>query len=194
MADKRFGGFWRRLFAFFIDKIILYLVSLVLLLVGLLALELGGHTLGLVFSSGTIPRGMGLFPVLYIVTIIVTATAYFTWFHGATGQTPGKMLLGLRVIQTSGDQMTFGLAFLRYVGYLISCLFFLLGFLWIAFDRKKQGWHDKIAATLVVRVRYEPVIHPLHAAEIPPETPQPAAPEQPRSPAEKWLDKQGDIL
>jgi uncharacterized RDD family membrane protein YckC len=160
MTDKRFGGFWRRLFAYLIDNVILYIVSLVLLLVGLLALELGGNTLGRALSSGTIPRGMGVFPVVYVVTTIITGMGYFTWFHGATGQTPGKMLLGLRVIQTSGVRMTFGVAFLRCVGYLISGLFFWLGFLWIAF-------HDKIAATFVVRVRVEPVNHPLGVEEAP---------------------------
>jgi uncharacterized RDD family membrane protein YckC len=111
---------------------------------------------------------MGVFPVVYVVTTIITGMGYFTWFHGAAGQTPGKMLLGLRVIQTSGVRMTFGVAFLRCVGYLISGLFFWLGFLWIAFDGRKQGWHDKIAATLVVRVRYEPVNHSLGVEEAPP--------------------------
>jgi uncharacterized RDD family membrane protein YckC len=46
--------------------------------------------------------------------------------------------------------MTFGLAFLRWVGYLISTLAIYLGFLWIAFDRKARGWHDIIAGTVVV--------------------------------------------
>ncbi len=39
---------------------------------------------------------------------------------------------------------------LRYVSYFLSCIFFL-GFIWIAFDKKKQGWHDKIAGTVVVK-------------------------------------------
>ncbi len=52
--------------------------------------------------------------------------------------------------------MTFGVAFLRWVGSLISGLFLWLGYLWIAIDGRKQGWHDKIAATLVVRAENEP--------------------------------------
>ena len=47
--------------------------------------------------------------------------------------------------------MTFGLAFLRWVGYILSGIFLYLGFLWIAWDGRKQGWHDKIAGTVVVR-------------------------------------------
>ena len=46
--------------------------------------------------------------------------------------------------------MTLGIAFLRWVGAIVSGLVFMLGFVWIAFDGRKQGWHDKIAATLVI--------------------------------------------
>jgi uncharacterized RDD family membrane protein YckC len=151
MTDRLYGGFWRRLVAYAIDRIILYFVSLLLLATGLLALGRGGLSLGSIATTGDIPRGMGLFTLVYIVVTFVTDMIYFTWFHGSVGQTPGKMLLGLRVIQTSGEKMTFGFAFLRWVGALVSSLFLFLGYLWIALDGRKQGWHDKIAATLVVR-------------------------------------------
>jgi uncharacterized RDD family membrane protein YckC len=81
---------------------------------------------------------------------------YFTWFHGSNGQTPGKILLRLRVVQATGEPMTFGIAFLRWVGYVISKLAVYLGFIWIAFDRRKQGWHDKIAQTVVVNGKKMP--------------------------------------
>ncbi|MBU2054314.1 MAG: RDD family protein [Proteobacteria bacterium] len=155
MADKRFGGFWRRLFAYLIDKFILYLICLILFLVGLLVMELDVGAIDYFLSSGLLPNGTGSFTLTYIVAMLLMDMAYFTWFHGAAGRTPGKMLFGLRVIQTSGDPLTFGVAFLRWVGYLISGPLFFLGFLWIAFDGRKQGWHDKIAATLVVRTGYE---------------------------------------
>jgi uncharacterized RDD family membrane protein YckC len=156
MADNRFGGFWRRLLAFFIDKIILFLVSLILFLIGLLALALGGVSFGHFATTGNLPGRMGLFMAVYSITTFLTGMVYFTWFHGTIGQTPGKMLFGLRVIQISGEKMTLGIAFLRCVGYLVSGLVLWLGFIWIAFDGKKQGWHDKIAATLVIRVGNEP--------------------------------------
>jgi uncharacterized RDD family membrane protein YckC len=152
MADKRYGGFWRRWFAFAIDQAILYLLSLILLVVGLLARETGGSP-GLMFSVETVLDGTGSFALLHMLASLLTAAAYFTWFHGLTGRTPGKMLLGLCVVQASGEPMTPGVAFLRTVGYLISGLFFWLGFLWVAFDGRKQGWHDKIAATVVLRVQ-----------------------------------------
>ena len=154
MTGRRYGGFWRRLFAFLIDEAILYFVSLILFLIGLLALGLKGEMRGLVLSSlGDPAHGIGFFALLYIAASLLAGMIYFTGFHGIAGRTPGKMLLGLRVIQVSGDPITPGIAFLRWVGYLISGPLFCLGFLWIAFDGRKQGWHDKIAATLVIRWR-----------------------------------------
>ena len=156
MTDRQYGGFWRRLVAFLIDKAILYFVSLILFLIGLLALGLKGDMLGRVLASpADLTHGMGIFALLYLTASLLAGMTYFTWFHGIVGRTPGKMLLGLRVIQASGDPMTPGIAFLRWVGYLISGPVLCLGFLWIAFDGRKQGWHDKIAATLVIRERGE---------------------------------------
>ncbi|MHB9098838.1 MAG: RDD family protein [Syntrophales bacterium] len=172
MTGRQYGGFWRRYIAYLIDKVVLYLVSLFLLVVGILAL---GHRVSLdrIMATGDLPRGMGLFAVVYAVAMFITDMIYFTWFHGSVGQTPGKMLLGLRVIQASGEKMTFGIAFLRWVGSLVSALFLWLGYLWIAIDWKKQGWHDKIAATLVVRAGNEPDggSEPGAAAYPPPDSP-----------------------
>lgn len=154
MTGRRYGGFWRRLLAFLIDKVILYFVSLILFLIVLLALGLGGNIQGRILAAPEeLMQRIGVFALLYLAVSLLADMAYFTWFHGIAGRTPGKMLLGLRVIQASGDPITPGIAFLRWVGYLISGPVFCLGFLWIAFDDRKQGWHDKIAATLVIRFR-----------------------------------------
>jgi uncharacterized RDD family membrane protein YckC len=156
MTDRRYGGFRRRFFAFLIDKVILCFVSLILFLLGLLALGLRDDMMDSILASpADLTHGMGVFALLYLTASLLANMTYFTWFHGIAGRTPGKMLLGLRVIQASGDPMSPGIAFLRWVGYLISGPVLCLGFLWIAFDDKKQGWHDKIAATLVIRERYE---------------------------------------
>ena len=157
MTDRLYGGFWRRLVAYAIDKIILYFISLFLFLTALLSLGLsGGVSLGSIAATGDLPRGMGFYFVVYATATFITDMIYYIWFHGSVGQTPGKMLLGLRVIQASGEKMTFGVAFLRWVGTIASSLFLLLGYLWVAIDGKKQGWHDKIAATAVIRTASEP--------------------------------------
>jgi uncharacterized RDD family membrane protein YckC len=177
MTDRRYGGFWRRYIAYLIDKIVLYFASLFLLVVGILALGNGGVSLGRIMATGDIPCGMGLFTIVYAVALFITDMTYFTWFHGSVGQTPGKMVMGLRVIQASGDKMTFGVAFLRCAGSLASALVLWLGYLWIAIDGRKQGWHDKIAATLVVRAEDE-----LHERSSPAATVYPSPDSPPTAP------------
>ena len=93
-----------------------------------------------------------LFGPLYLFNTIITIV-YYTYFHGNTGQTPGEMICKLKVIAQNGDTLTYPRAFLRWVGYLISSLPFCLGFLWVAWDKNKQGWHDKIAGSYVISVK-----------------------------------------
>ena len=78
---------------------------------------------------------------------------YFTYFWSAAGkgQTFGSRALNIRVVKTDGSYLDYVSAFLRYVGFFISCVVFLIGVIWAAFDAQKQGWHDKIAGTYVVR-------------------------------------------
>ena len=84
---------------------------------------------------------------------ILLQAAYFTYFWSAAGkgQTLGSRALNIRVVKTDGSYLDYPGAFLRYIGFFISCLVFLLGVIWAAFDAQKQGWHDKIAGTYVVR-------------------------------------------
>ncbi|MFH1078689.1 MAG: RDD family protein [Pseudomonadota bacterium] len=150
MTEERFGGFWRRAVAYGIDKTILQIFYIILFIVGLLIRTIdqpAWHWMEMDLSDSF--PDVGVIWVYYLMALFLDMI-YFTWFHGAVGRTPGKMLLGLRVVQATGEPMTFGLAFLRWTGYLISKLVVYLGFIWIAFDRRKQGWHDKIAGTVVV--------------------------------------------
>jgi len=79
--------------------------------------------------------------------------AYFTYFWSAAGkgQTLGSRALNIRVVKTDGSYLDYVGAFLRYVGFFISCVVLLIGVIWAAFDAQKQGWHDKIAGTYVVK-------------------------------------------
>jgi uncharacterized RDD family membrane protein YckC len=66
--------------------------------------------------------------------------------------TLGKMAIGARIVDaTTGEAPTTRQDFIRYFGYLASLLPLGLGYLWIAFDPRKQGFHDKLANTVVVR-------------------------------------------
>ncbi len=144
MTAERFGGFWRRAVAYGIDKAILQIFYITLFVAELLIQ--GGN------QPDWYEMDMGVIWIYYLIALFLDMV-YFTWFHGSVGQTPGKMMLGLRIVQATGEPMTFGHAFLRWTGYLISKLAVYLGFIWIAFDRRKQGWHDKIAGTVVVTVK-----------------------------------------
>jgi uncharacterized RDD family membrane protein YckC len=79
--------------------------------------------------------------------------AYFTYFWSAAGkgQTLGSRALNIRVVKTDGSYLDYAGAFLRYIGFAVSCAVFLIGVIWAAFDAHKQGWHDKIAGTYVVK-------------------------------------------
>lgn len=150
MTEEHVGGFWRRSVAYGIDKMILQVFYIILFVAGLLIQ--GGdqpawHGMEMDLYESLV--GTGVIWIYYLMSLFLDMI-YFTWFHGTIGQTPGKMLMRLRVVQATGEPMTFGIAFLRWVGYLISTLAAYLGFIWIAFDRRKQGWHDKIAGTMVV--------------------------------------------
>ncbi len=81
-------------------------------------------------------------------TTIVIAYAFIFWI--LTGQTPGMMLMGLRVVSTDGGHVTFWRAVLRLLGYIISITLFFIGFFWVLGDDRRQGWHDKLAKTYVV--------------------------------------------
>ena len=98
----------------------------------------------------TDPARMATISALIWAFSIILNIAYFTYFHGSTGRTPGKSLMGLQVVSVQGTPLSYGTAFLRSVGYLVSSLVFCLGFIWIGFDKRKQGWHDKIAGTVVI--------------------------------------------
>jgi uncharacterized RDD family membrane protein YckC len=77
---------------------------------------------------------------------------YLVLLWSLLGATLGQKVLGLRVVNAAtGQNISIGRAIGRYFGYLISAFVLLIGLIWAAFDPRKQGWHDKIASTFVVR-------------------------------------------
>lgn len=119
-------GFWLRSWAAVCDTIIIMVVV---------------YTMLFAFSSGESLVISWVFPAV--------ATILFWMYAKAT---PGKMFIAAGVVDArTGDVITFRQGVLRYLGYFISMLPLFLGIFWVAFDPKKQGWHDKIAGTVVVR-------------------------------------------
>jgi uncharacterized RDD family membrane protein YckC len=82
----------------------------------------------------------------------LVALAYFAGMWAWKGTTVGGIVLGLKVARLDGQPVSFVVALVRGLACALSLFVFFLGFLWIIWDREKQGWHDKIAGTVVVRL------------------------------------------
>jgi uncharacterized RDD family membrane protein YckC len=145
-------GFWRRAGAGLLD-----LVAYTPLAFALVVLGPGP-------GYWQAPEEAGL-SVMLAVGYLLPA-AYLAGFWALAGTTPGKWVLGLRVVRSDGSRLGPGRALLRYLGYLISALPLWLGFVWIAFDRQKRGWHDLLADTRVVRETAGPVALPTIARRL----------------------------
>jgi uncharacterized RDD family membrane protein YckC len=121
------SGFWRRLGAALIDGLVIGIVRIIL------ALILGSNAAG----------GLAL----------IGSAAYFVYFHGTTGQTPGDAALSIRIVDAeTGGTISYGRAFGRWAMSLVSAIALLIGYLWMIWDSEKQTWHDKVARTYVVPV------------------------------------------
>jgi uncharacterized RDD family membrane protein YckC len=83
---------------------------------------------------------------------IVGAIYYWYFWTQQNGQTLGQRLMNIRVVKKNGEPMTAADAIVRYIGYYINSVVFLIGWIWALFDADRQGWHDKLANTIVVRV------------------------------------------
>ncbi len=137
----RFGGFWRRFLAVIIDSIIIYIpVLLIATSLGLGSAETGDGS----FSFNLGGRGT----LLSIVMTVLYDTILLTLLNG---RTIGKLLLGMRVTGANGQRISFGQALGRSLMKIISLYALGLGCLWVVWDRQKQGWHDKVAHTYVVK-------------------------------------------
>lgn len=99
------------------------------------------------FITGALSRFGGAgFGLSFVITLA------YTWYFltRQNGQTPGKMLMKIRVVKKDGSKLDDATAIVRYIAYYISCMI-IIGVLWAFWDENKQGWHDKVANTLVVK-------------------------------------------
>jgi predicted Zn finger-like uncharacterized protein len=139
------AGFWIRFVAAVVDSALVLAAQLVV-----------GFALGLataMVNSGLSHQGELLIGVVTWFPGMILSMVYYVFFTGYCGQTPGKMAVRVKVIRTDGHDIGYGRAFLREVpGKFISGLILGIGYLMIAFDSQKQGLHDKIADTYVIKL------------------------------------------
>lgn len=127
------AGFWIRVLAYVIDAV----------LVSIVASFAGGGTL--------VPSADGSVNYQMNAPGLLISTVYFLGAWILFGTTVGMRIFGMRIVMTGGAKLTPVAAIIRFVGLILSFAVILIGVIWVAFDKNKQGWHDKLAGTYVIR-------------------------------------------
>ena len=145
MSEQEYAGFWIRVGASLIDTILL----MVIIFPAVTAIYGKDY-----WSNGSLVQGF--WDVLFSYILPAVAVTVFWIYKSAT---PGKMALRLTIVDAkTGGKPSTGQFIGRYLAYYLSAIPLCLGFIWVAFDKRKQGWHDKLAGTVVLRnLRPEPV-------------------------------------
>jgi uncharacterized RDD family membrane protein YckC len=135
VSYNRYAGFFRRFIAFLLDSIIINA-----------AIGLAGQALGFKVFDMDNPVNQNT------IWVQLITMAYFVFLESSEWQsTIGKKLLGMKVVDENYQRITPVKALIRFVISYFSMAILCLGYIWIIFDDKKQGWHDKAAGTYVVR-------------------------------------------
>jgi uncharacterized RDD family membrane protein YckC len=140
MSEPEYGGFWIRVGASIIDTVLVLAITW-----PLLRLVYGPqYWENDVFSLG---------PLDTLISYVLPALAVIVfWIHKSA--TPGKMLLGLTIVDAKTGKVPSRAQFIgRYFAYYASMIPFFMGFIWVGIDKRKQGFHDKLAGTFVIRKR-----------------------------------------
>jgi len=141
-----YAGFWRRFVAAGFDSLWLFGI-IIYLLINV------DDTNYLVLPDNI----LAILPILenfqwqrfLVENILPIILVLWLWLKYAA--TPGKLLVDCEIVDAdTGKPIDFQQALLRYIAYAISLIPFGLGILWILWDKRKQGWHDKIAGTVVI--------------------------------------------
>jgi uncharacterized RDD family membrane protein YckC len=133
-------GFGKRFAAMAVDGIIVVFVSFILaLLIGMV---------DVFFGSGRLNWNL-----IIVLLMLLFSVFYFTGKWVVTsGQTPGKLLMRIKIVNADGSPMTFRKLLMRYLAYILSGIVASIGFIWIGIDQKRRGWHDLIAKTYVIQL------------------------------------------
>jgi uncharacterized RDD family membrane protein YckC len=152
IGARRYGGFWIRFVAIFIDGVILGVIAAIVniplgMVIG--AGSLGAASTGSMGGLGAVLAAQGLLLLLNVAI----GMAYEVYFLSTRGATPGKMVLGLKVIRADGGPISVGLAFGRYLARTLDSFTLLIGFIIAGFDDQKRSLHDRICDTRVIYVK-----------------------------------------
>ena len=136
--DQEYAGFWIRVGASIIDSILILIITTPILI------SIYGPAS---WTDGDWVRG--LWDLLFSYIFPAIAVIVFWIYKSAT---PGKMATKLTIVDAkTGNKPTTSQFVIRYLGYYVAMLPLFLGFIWVGIDQRKQGWHDKLAGTVVLR-------------------------------------------
>lgn len=140
-----YAGFWVRVGATLIDSLLIVLVTMPILV----SVYGSGY-----FSSEEIVRGKVDFLLTWVLPTVAVIT--FWVFKSAT---PGKMAFSAVIVDArTGGKLSVAQCVGRYFAYIPATLLLFLGLVWVGIDKRKQGWHDKLAGTVVIRNKPTPVV------------------------------------
>lgn len=135
-----YAGFWKRYAAYFLDSFVVGIINLpVSVVFNLIGASSGNESLALAMSMVAMLGGF------------VIGIGYYAGFHASRGgATLGKMAVGIKVVRSDGERITFMRGVGRYFGFILSSLTLMIGFIMAAFTQRKQALHDMLCDTLVV--------------------------------------------
>jgi uncharacterized RDD family membrane protein YckC len=142
VEELEYVGFWKRVGAALIDTLLIIFITMPFVL------AIYGKEY---FAYPDLIAG----PADFLITWVLPAVAVIG-FWVSVGATPGKMAMSARIVDAeTGGPVSVGQSVIRYLSYFVSMIPFFVGLIWVAFDARKQGWHDKIAGTVVVRPKQD---------------------------------------
>lgn len=147
----KYAGFWLRFVAFIIDAIVLGFIGFAITIPFMASIPLG------TFMHGGPPRPedwaplVGMFGRLALARFVINWLYYALLESSAWQATLGKKALGLEVTDLQGRRISFGRASGRFFAKILSTIILFIGFFMIGFTSRKQGLHDIVAGTLVLR-------------------------------------------
>jgi len=151
-----YAGFVTRSIAFAIDMLLVAATQVTILLLTRLLLDFFGFDqLAQAIFEPTEGANVSLFVTTMRWVIAFIGSGFLLAVYSISmwllvDKTLGQALLGLRVLRTDGRSLTLGPAVRRVLGYYVAFLSLFIGFLWVLIDDRRQGWHDKIADTVVI--------------------------------------------
>lgn len=145
MKDLEYAGFWIRTGAALIDSVLMLFIIVPLLTIIYGQGYWGTHAYSLSFWN------------LVINYVLPAVAVVLFWIYKSA--TPGKIALKLTIVDAkTGEHPAKRQLIVRYLGYYLSMLPFFLGIFWVGIDKQKQGWHDKLSGTVVLRASNKVIV------------------------------------